>query len=209
MTLDRYDAAIKQFRPGDLVVFQGDELISFAIHAETDGPSHVAVVRWPAGFDRDGKVIRDVEITQSTIEDGISGCQTDPLRETLAKYGAHSSAGLLRLNPECNAIFMAHLFDFYAYVGGCEGFVKYDLSGLFGFVARTLPVIGAHICQAEDPHRMFCSAYATGCYEATKVLRGFNVRKVAPIDLCQMKIWEPEIVQLLDRPLSIPRFNSV
>ena len=210
--LSLYHAAIKLFRPGDAIVFWGSSFFpSRLIEAETRGPSHIAMVRWAAGFDQTGVVIRDVTITESTISDRHSGPQTNSLKETILSYPEGSAIGLLRLDAERHATFTHNLDKFYAEVGQYDNTdIGYDKVGLVGFLLRQLPLLGGRLMQAEDPKDLFCSGYCSELYEAAKVLLGFNSRQTDPLKLCQVKMWEPTIIQLTEQAIpKMPMFNSV
>ena len=198
-----YHAVKGELRPGDIIAFQGQALISNLIHLFTASPvSHVGVVRWAEHpLDTGG-----VRVTNSTIEGVVSGPQTVELETFLKTQYLKGRAWWLRLSPE-----IRKLIDwekFYAFIGGCEGFVKYDIEGLVGFVARQLPVLGSYLCQTNDPHQMFCDAYCIAIFESCGILRGINPRKMTPQDLVEMKIYQL-YQQIWGSTKELKNFNTV
>ena len=148
----------------------------------------------------------DVVITESTIHNGKSGPQSRPLSGLLAEYGKDCQAWWLPLSDDVRKAF--DLFQFYKFIGESEGAVRYDVPGLFGLLARSIPILGPRICQGESAKRMFCSGYAVDCLEHAGALRGINYSKTSPQDLAEMHIYR-EYVQILGAPGKIARFNSV
>jgi hypothetical protein len=203
MNLKRYLAVQYQMRPGDVIAFSGHALISYLIDAFSGSNlSHIAIVRNVSGTSTNA----DVVITESTIHNGKSGPQSRTLGGLLEEYGEDCQAWWLPLSDEVRRDF--NLFEFYKFIGSAEGSVRYDIPGLFGFLARSVPILGPRICQGESAKRMFCSGYAVDCLEHAGALRGINYSKTSPQDLAEMHIYR-EYVQILGECGKIARFNSV
>lgn len=200
--LTQYVAIHDQIRSGDLIAFQGTGLISGLIEAFGNGPSHVAIVR---GVDHDTSV-KVVKIVESTIEDGRNGVQTNRLSERLASYDTGGRAWWLPLSDEVHK--QIDWFKFYQFIGASEDHVKYDVGGLFEFIARGLPVLGARIGQKEHQDQMVCSGFVTAVLESCGVLRGINWSKVSPQDLIEMKLYRTS-AQILGTPGALRDFNTL
>jgi hypothetical protein len=174
--------------PGDVITFSGRAIISYLIDAFSGSNlSHIAIVRNIASDNS------DVVITESTIHDGKSGPQSRPLGGLLEEYGEDCQAWWLPLSDDVRKAF--DLFQFYKFIGESEGAVRYDVPGLFGFLARSVPILGPRICQGESAKRMFCSGYAVDCLEHAGALRCINYSKTSPQDLAEMHICR-EYVQI-------------
>ena len=201
MDLKSHLAVRDQMRPGDVIAFSGQAIISYLIDAFSGSNlSHIAIVRNIASDSS------DVVITESTIHNGKSGPQSRTLGGLLEEYGEDCQAWWLPLSDEVRRDF--NLFEFYKFIGSAEGSVRYDIPGLFGFLARSVPILGPRICQGESAKRMFCSGYAVDCLEHAGALRCINYSKTSPQDLAEMHIYR-EYVQILGEPRKIARFNSV
>ncbi len=97
---------------------------------------------------------------------------------------------------------------FFASIGAADGILKYDVKGLFGFLARSIPILGPRIFQTENQKQMVCSAYVVHVLEGAHVLRGINDSKTTPADVAEMAIYK-ECVQLIGTPGKIARFNTL
>jgi hypothetical protein len=199
--LTRYTAIRDQIRAGDLIVFQGAGLISGLIEAFAAGPTHCGLIRQQLHQDTP-----NVLMVESTIEGARNGVQTNKLSERLANYDATGRAWWLPLSAEVRKA--VDWFKFYQFIGGAEDFVKYDVGGLFEFILRGLPIVGARVAQDEDQKQMVCSGFVAAVLEATGVLRGINWSKVSPQDLVEMKLYR-QCVQLLGKPAMLRNFNSL
>lgn len=199
--LTQYRSVCGRLRPGDVIAFAGREPISWLIRWATGSPlSHIAVVRQGCHQSQ------DVTISESTLNHSRNGAQTNRLGETLAHYGDGAQAAALILKEDFRR--SIDLQKFYAFLGAAETYVHYDVEGLFGFLARELPILGPYLCQAEDPRQMFCNAYVIAAFEASGALRGINYRKTTPQDMAEMAIYAGA-VPLLGRPFKIRHFNTV
>jgi len=199
--LTLYNSVKTVLRPGDIIVFAGTEPISWAIRLFTGSPlSHTAMVRQRV---HQGS---DVVITQCDLNSKHNGAQSCLLGAELEGYGDGASAAALLLRDDFRK--SLDWGKFYEFIGAAETYVHYDVAGLFGFLARELPVMGPYILQSEDPHQMFCNAYCIAIFEACEGLRGINYRKMSPQDLAEMAIYE-KAVPLMGKPLKIRHFNSV
>jgi hypothetical protein len=197
--LTQYNAVAPKMRPGDSIFFRGNAVISHAIKLFAPGPSHCAVVRQAA---REGK---DVKIIQSTIEGNLNGVQTSNLGETLANYGAGSTAIWTPLSDDARG--KIDWFQFYEFCGASQDHVSYDKVGLVEFVLREIPIIGPVVSQDEKQNTMFCSAWSTALYTKSGLLRGINWTKVSPQDLFEMKLYD-RLVYILGNPTETNNFNT-
>jgi len=201
--LTRYFDVRDQIRAGDLIAFQGSGPLSGLIEAFSAGPSHAGIIRV---IDRDAAGAKVVKMVESTIEGGRNGVQTNRLSQRLADYDEGGRAWWLPLADDVHQAI--DWFKFYQFIGGAEDHVRFDTGGLFEFILRGLPIIGARIGQAEHRDRMVCSGFATAVLEAAGVLRGINWSKVSPQDLVEMKLYR-QCVQLLGKPAVLRNFNSL
>src|SRR5450759_5417666 len=93
--LTQYFNVRREIRPGDVIVFAGTKAISRAITIFGGSPlTHVGIVRHGMCG------ASDVLLSESTIEKGKSGAQTNPLGATLANYGDGAKAWWLQLSDE-------------------------------------------------------------------------------------------------------------
>jgi hypothetical protein len=198
--LTQYAAVRDQIRQGDLIVFWGNEPLSWLIRLFAPGPSHCAVVRH--GQHRD----YGVRIIESTIENERDGVQTNPLADTLLNYGDGAKAMWLPLSEEARR--QIDWSAFYAFCGSTEDHVRYDVEGLFEFLLREVPIVGPRVAQDEHTDNMVCSAWATALWSKCGLLRGFNWSKVKPDDLVEMRLYR-EAVPILGKPKLCKRFNSL
>src|ERR1035438_5650426 len=88
-------------QPGDVIAFGGVAVISHLIDVFSGSTiSHIAMVQQPRGAVKlivPSIIPSDVVITESTIEEGVSGPQSRPLGPTLADYGDGARAWWLPL----------------------------------------------------------------------------------------------------------------
>ena len=203
-TLDRYQTVRGMCRAGDIVAFSGTEPVSRLIQFfSASDITHVGVVRQPAVEGR------DVMLSESTIDGKRSGVQTNMLNLVLSEYQNGGSASLLRLRADIRALIDWE--KFYKALGEEDGFVEYDIEGLFLFLAPSIPLFGQFIADArrqEDPKKMFCDGFAVALFESCGILRGINYRTITPQGLIEMAIYEPEPIPLLGK-LKLKRFNTV
>ena len=200
--LTQYLAVCHQMLPADVVVFAGTQPISRAIDLfEGSFITHCGLVRQGIHLDTP-----DVLLSESTIENGKSGAQTNPLGTTLANYGPGARAWWLQLADEDRKLI--NWKGFYQAIGEADGIVPYDIPGLGGFLARTIPVLGPRIFQTENQRQRVCSAHVVYVLEGSKLLRGFNYSKVTPQDVVEMKLYS-RCVQILGEPSSLIRFNTL
>lgn len=198
-SLDQYNAVKAQLRPGDHVFFYGTGLLSDTIEFVSDGgPSHCATVR--NGL-QDGDEVRIVECT---ILNGLNGVQTNLLDRRIANYDDSPIVACL-LSDEARKTM--DLFNFYKFIGQCEGEIKYDVPDLFEFLARMTPVIGSRLFQVPHDKVMVCSAWCTALDEASGLLRGFNYTKMMPEDLLQIKMYSKAVP--LYKEAKLVRFNTL
>jgi hypothetical protein len=198
--VSQYTDVRNKLRPGDIVVFSGVQPISWLIKFYSNSPvTHAGIVTDVFGAS-------DVQLSESTIENGKNGVQTNPLSTTLAGYGRGSSASGLLLRDEIRA--KIDWTKFYAFITACTGQVKYDVKGLFLFLAASAPLFGQFVSQSEDPKQMFCDAWVIAVLEACGVLCGINYRKMKPQDLVEMALYQPAPLPLLGN-LKLKRFNTI
>ena len=203
--LTRYTAAGVRdtMRPGDVIAFAGTRPISRLIGIFAGSNlSHVGMVKTVS---EDGMF--RVMITQSTIDHGESGAQSTYLSDMLLTYPGR--AWWCPLSEEVRALIDWPKFR--AFIAASEGHVTYDTPGLFGFLARGLPIVGPRICQSENAKAMFCSGYDSAILEAAGVLRGINTSQVSPRQLLAMDLYVAgkQPVQLIGEAGSFSPYNSL
>ena len=104
-------------------------------------------------------------------------CRSVPLDERLATY--RGRAWWLPLRGDLRR--QMDWYQFFTMVGKAEHeHIPYDIGGLFGFMLRDIPILGAHVAQEENHQAMFCSGLDTALLRASGVLRGVNWSKVTP-----------------------------
>src|ERR1035438_5059031 len=150
--LTQYRAAAPNMLPGDVIAFAGRAPLSFIIDGYTGSKlSHVAMVRRTPTVDVPGVYVTESTIfTDPVTKKKISGPQTHPLEQVLTvDYAAAGScAWHLALADEVRA--QIDWTKFYAFIAKCEdGSVTYDIPGYFAYLWRSIPFIGAHVCQSE------------------------------------------------------------
>lgn len=201
--LGKYLAVRGLMQPGDVIVCWGNGVVSKMIEMATGGPSHVGMVRLVIAENG----VLQVQMAESTIENGRSGAQTVRLSTYLGDYDG--SVSLLTLLPEKRA--KINWAKFYAFIERAENpatQIRYDIPGLFGFIGRSIPLIGSHICQSENLRQMFCSGYDTAIYEESGVLLPVNASEISPLALCQLKLFSGNY-PLVGNPPTIKGFNTV
>ena len=217
--LTQYRAAAPSMLPGDVIAFAGRAPLSFIIDGYTGSKlSHVAMVRGtpPRLTEILAPLTPGVYVTESTIftdpvtHTKISGPQTHPLEEVLTvDYAATGScAWHLTLADEVRA--QIDWNKFYAFIAKCEnGSVKYDIPGYFAYLWRSIPFIGARVCQSETYRRMFCSAYDTAIFENSGVALHRDFSATSPADLVRMKLYKA-CTQIMGPTAVIdPEFNTL
>jgi hypothetical protein len=191
-----------QLQPGDVIAFSGRAVISKLIEFYTNSAvTHVAMVQCAGGIDD------DVAITQSTIENGQNGVQSEPLGEVLATYGDGSLAWWLPLDDDIRAAI--NWTKYYQFIEKATGNIKYDIPGLFGFLGRQIPILGAYICQSETMKRMFCDGYAVALFEDAGVLRGINWSQFSPQQFISMAGMFKPYVQIMGKPKPLKGFGTI
>lgn len=184
--LAQYNAAKSQLVPGTLVFSWGSGLLSHAIETLSgNGPSHVQVVErvTPDGV---------VWIAESTIENGVSGVQRNPLADSIAGYPKGSLIGAALLNDATSA--RADWSKLTPYIDSLIGKVAYDVAGLVKFLEPE----GLREGQLNDK-QMVCSSFATAAFEAIGILIGIPYSQVSPEWLLEMGIYSA-FVPLLGQP---------
>jgi hypothetical protein len=202
-----YATAAPLMLPGDVIAFEGQEFpVSQAIRSYTGCRiSHVGLVASGLQLDAAGKVLTDVMLFESTIytdpitKKKISGPQTHGLGSVLTfDYSAKDSrAWLLRLLPSERA--EIDFAKFHAFIASCEipGRVTYDIPGLFAFLWRSVPFVGAHIAQTESYRRMFCSAADVDAFENSGLQLHRDFTATSPADLIRMRLYQAPPIQIL------------
>jgi hypothetical protein len=97
---------------------------------------------------------------------------------------------------------------FDAFVNQAVGTVHYDVAGLFEFLLRDIPIIGAHIGQTEKTHEMYCCAFVIAALTKGGLLNGLNWSQSSPEWLVQMGNYEEVYVPMLGNP-KLVRYNSL
>src|ERR1035441_4719940 len=97
--ISQYQKVRRRIRPGDVIVFAGNALISRAIDVFGGSKiTHCGIVR--QGVHGTSEVL----LSESTIENGKSGAQTNPLGARLADYGDGAKAWWLPLSDEVHKL---------------------------------------------------------------------------------------------------------
>ena len=215
--LAQYRAAAPYMQQGDVIAFAGRAPLSFIIEGYTGSKlSHVAMVRACFAAKDLVNALGTVWVTESTIftdpatKKKISGPQTHPLDEVLTvDYAAAGScAWHLALADDVRA--QIDWAKFHAFIAKCEnGSVKYDIPGYFAYLWRSIPFIGARVCQGETYRRMFCSAYDTAIFENSGVALHRDFSATSPADLVRMKLYK-SCTQIMGPTAVIdPEFNTL
>jgi len=217
--LTQYRAAAPNMLPGDVIAFAGRAPLSFVIDGYTGSKlSHVAMVKMQQTLW--GGVVRAAQpviwVTESTIftdpvtHKKIYGPQTHSLEQVLTvDYAAAGSrAWHLALADEVRS--EIDWTKFTAFIAKCEnGDVKYDIPGYFAYLWRSIPFIGARVCQSETYRRMFCSAYDTAIFENCGVVLHRDFSETSPADLVRMKLYKA-CTQIMGPTAVIdPQFNTL
>jgi hypothetical protein len=204
--LRQYLSVRHLLRAGDVIVYKGASPLSLAIEALASGPSHSAVVRQPAL-----SAGTDAVITESTrpivlTAGSLNGVQTHPLGAEVAGYDAGGSIAALLLDDPTRA--RIDWKKFYAAIGSMDGIVTYDTAGLFEYLGRQIPIIGARLWQEEKQDSMFCSAFVSAVLIHCGALgAGINWSKQRPQELLEAHIYKG-YVPLLGKP-KLARFNTL
>jgi hypothetical protein len=171
VNLDIYDKNKYLCRRGDVFVFRADwllNLLSGAIEALAPTESHTAICNDPA------TATTEVVAAQSTrpiiLRTGsLDGVQFTPMPTILREY-SHGSAACLRLSDASRARMDWGVFG--AFVNECVGTVKYDTAGLFEYLLRDIPVLGAHVAPEEKTNEMYCCAFVIASLTKGGLLNG-------------------------------------
>lgn len=210
--LTQYRTETPNMQPGDVIAFAGRAPLSFIIDGYTGSRlSHVAMVRSAPTPGVAGVYVTESTIfTDPTTKKKISGPQTHPLTQVLiVDYAAAGScAWHLALADDVRA--EIDWSKFTAFIAKCEnGSVTYDIPGYFAYLWRSIPFVGARVCQSETYRRMFCSAYDTAIFENSGVALHRDFSSTSPADLVRMKLYK-SCVQIMGPATVIdPEFNTL
>lgn len=191
---------------GDLIVFRGSGFLSDAIEAFSGGLSHVAMVLDPR-LPVNGAAQKEVHVIESTILNGMSGPQVNPLAARMAGYDAGGAIWHLGLSWR-----VRDLLDFAAMwsyaVDKLAAHDTYNKLELGEYVLRRLPVIQYDPKLYEaNPHEEVCSELAAELYKAGG-LPGLLPAQTMPITLARMAMWG-SCNQLFGAARAIGGFNSI
>ena len=99
----------------------------------------------------------------------LDGVQFTPMPTILGEY-SDGSAACLRLSDASRARMDWGVFG--AFVNECVGTVKYDTAGLFEYLLRDIPVLGAHVAPEEKTNEMYCCAFVIASLTKGGLLNG-------------------------------------
>lgn len=185
-------------KPGDLIAFGGEGVISRMIRLVTRCPvSHVGLILRV----RDEHGVLRVELMESTSLHGKAGVQRTHLSERLESYD-----GVLWWLPLAKRY--RHALNLDAYVTLLEQVEGrgYDFRQIAHFWWDRLNLWA----RGEDSSRLFCSELAALALKAGGALpASLNTSEVRPSDLVRYRIWATHYYQLCGTTHPIPRYNSV
>ncbi len=197
-------------RAGDVIVFRGaGSPLSFLIELFAPTESHTAIVRQPAVWSCSDW--HDVLIAESTrpmrLKAGDrNGVQSNPLGTVIElEYAPRGTATALLLSAASRQ--KIDWQKFYRWIGACQDHVSYDVQGLFDFLLRDIPMIGARVAQGEKLDRMVCSAFVCSTLTRCGLLNGMNWSKCSPQDLVELGIYERSLPLLGNQKLV--RFDTL
>jgi signal peptidase I len=202
MRVDRYDVVRPIIRPGDVIAFGGEELISRVIMLFTNSPvSHVGVVERT----QENNGIWTNVLVESTSLDGISGVVRTRLSERMQDY--RGRIWWLPLSDSFRATL--NMQDFWFWLEKQIG-KPYNAHGAIDSaldVFEKIPFIGKWFRNEERYKRLFCSHLVCGALKMSGGLPScLNPAEMTPRDLTAMSIYSL-CVQLKGGVKDIKNFN--
>ena len=196
---DGYSRFREKMQPGDVIAFGGKSNFSEFIKWSTKSAvSHVGVVLQTVRRDlaSDGAGYFN-QIIESTTTDDFSGVIVSKLSKRLKKYDG--DIWWLPLSDEVRARFKVGAFvDF---MMDHEG-RPYDIPQA---ITAGLEVPGVK----EDFGKFFCSELVVAGLEAAEAIPPVNSSEFTPINLCRLKLFHPDMVQIKGTERPIRGFNTI
>lgn len=181
----KYKEVRNQMKPGDLLAFGGDGVISNIIKVTTNSPvSHVGVILQSNIPTLDGYFINQV-IESTSLEDGFAGVKINRVSDHIRDYDG--SIWWYPMNKEFDqGVFFSFLLD---QVGKPYDAPQAILSAI-DFVPDS----------KEDLDKLFCSELIAAAYEQVGIIGEINASEQTPVDVCNMDIF--------DNPISLRSYNN-
>jgi hypothetical protein len=192
--LTLYEKNIALARPGDAVFFWGKGPLSFLIEWFSRGPSHCGAIESVAN----GAVL----FSESTIENGVNGVQTNDLASRVATYDKGGSVVLCRLSAGSRVGFDPVKFQ--RAIERAQGAVTYGVLDLAEFL---LPILELREFKSDSKH-MVCSAWLAALWISCGVLSHIDYSKMTPADLLNMALYR-DMLPLLGPVPKAPGFNTI
>ena len=171
-----YKEARKLMKPGDVIAFGGNGMLSSLIQEVTDSHvSHVGI------------------IMQTDVSDGIF---VNQLIESNGKKGGNTGVQVWRMSERVEEydgniwwLPMFVNFDRKKFVGFCLSQVgkKYDAPQAIGSAIDFLPD------QEEDLDKLYCSELVVAALEDAGVLHDINASEMTPADVCTFDIYKAPV----------------
>jgi hypothetical protein len=193
-------------QPGDIITFSGTGFLSKSIQIVSHSIlTHMGMVL-PPDVLVDGRPQTETQIIESTIEDGHSGPQINPLRLRLASYAKERGrAYRLSLADNIRAFLdWKILWDLAARKLHGDSYNKLELGQ---YVLRDLPFI-SYLPQLREAnaHEEVCSEFLAELLRAGG-LPGLNPPLLSPGIVASLRIYK-SVEQLLGAPAIIRGFNT-
>lgn len=190
---------------GDLIAFGGTGFLSDTIKLVTHSPlSHVAMVLDPS-MPVNGKKQTETYIIESTIINGVSGPQVNPLASRMAGYDKGGKIWRLRLSRK-----IWSFIDWDAlWTKAADKLAAgdtYNKLELGDYILRKLPIIqyDPELYEA-NPKAEVCSEFIAELLKAGGI-PGLKPAETSPEVLAAWHLWEDQL-QLVGTPETIPNFN--
>ena len=185
--LSAYNAVKHQILVGDIIALWGPKSkpVSGIIETVTEGgPSHVQFCRQSIHIDTP-----DVLVSESTIEPGCNGVQTNPLGKRLSGYPPGSRAEWSSLKPDARARLNLELL--YEICGANDGISHYDVGSLFRFLLPDW--IAQRLDETTSLHDFVCSVWVATALEYSHATYGVTAWRMSPADVIALPIFQPPV----------------
>lgn len=191
---------------GDIIAFGGRSWWSWIIKFFTRSVvSHIGII---ACVHRSNGLTR-IQLVESTVLDGFAGVTVNRLSSRIEQY--RGNIWWLPINRDRVSVG----FDtckFSGFIADQTG-KKYDSAGAVRAGIDWLdwiPGLRRLTRNRENFRRLYCSELAAGALQAASVLpEQINCSEITPDDLCRLKIYKPQYVQLRGKPQNISGYNSI
>ena len=171
-----YKEARKLMRPGDVIAFGGDSLLSKAIQTVTKSPvSHVGIIMQTEISD--GIFVNQI-IESNGKKKGNTGVQVWRMSERVEEYDGNIWWLPMFVN-----------FDRKKFIGFCLSQVgkKYDAPQAIGSAIDFLPD------QQEDLDKLYCSELVAAALENAGILKNINASEMTPADVVNFDIYKAPV----------------